>query len=255
MNRICPPLARPVLGKVVGRQHLHFLDHVHVLDADCGAGRPRPDGHGPVDRNRVLVAPASVDAEAAVGERRETRVVEAAADDTRFQGRHADRVAAREREQLDVLGLDGLPDRDIGLNRRGRGDHRDRFREAARLKDKLHPDCRAAVERQARAVGLLEPVEFGGDIVLARPQRGHRVVPARVGDRRCQFLRLQALGRDRGAGDNAPGLVLDDARDRAAVKLGGCGRGQQQHADECHHATKKRGPNGAHLPPPGSVGV
>ena len=38
MKRICPPLARPVLGHVVGRQHLHFLDRVDVLDADHRAG-------------------------------------------------------------------------------------------------------------------------------------------------------------------------------------------------------------------------
>ena len=68
----------------------------------------------------------------------EPRVVEVAADDARLERRHANRVAAGEREQLDVLRLDRLPDRDVGLNRRGRGDDRDRFREVARLQRELH---------------------------------------------------------------------------------------------------------------------
>ena len=64
----------PVLGHVVGGQHLDFLDGIDVLDADDRAGGSRAHGDGAVDRDRVLVGAAAVDVEAAVAE-----VVEAAA--------------------------------------------------------------------------------------------------------------------------------------------------------------------------------
>src|SRR4029434_5651639 len=57
-----------VLRHVVGREHLHFLQRVDVLNADDRAGRPRANRDRAIDRNRVLVGTATIDAEAAVAE-------------------------------------------------------------------------------------------------------------------------------------------------------------------------------------------
>jgi hypothetical protein len=55
-KRICPPLARPCFGHVVGRQHLDFLDRVHVLDADDRARRRVRIADGAVHGDGVLLA-------------------------------------------------------------------------------------------------------------------------------------------------------------------------------------------------------
>ena len=96
----------------------------------------------PADRVRMAVAPsivmlfssgaAAVDVEAAVAEVVEAEVVEAAADDARLEPGHTDGVAAVERQLLDVLGLDGLPDRDVGLQRRRFGGDGDLLGHGAR---------------------------------------------------------------------------------------------------------------------------
>ena len=37
MMRIWPPAARPYSARIIGRHHLHFLNGVHIGDADHGA--------------------------------------------------------------------------------------------------------------------------------------------------------------------------------------------------------------------------
>ena len=157
--RIWPPLAAPELRHVVGRQHLHFLDGVHVLDADDVAGRPRADGRCAVDRDVVLVVAAAVDVVAAVPEVVEAVVVEAAADDAGLEAGHADRVAAVQRHLLDVLGFDGLPDRDVGLQRRGFGRDGDRLGHVAGLERELQGERAGGIELHVALHVLLEALQ------------------------------------------------------------------------------------------------
>ena len=124
-NRICPPLEAAVLRHVVGRQHLHFLDRIDVLNADDVSGRSRADRRRTVDGDVVLVVPAAVDVVAAVAEITEAARVEAAAVDAGLQPGNANRIATLERQQLDILRLDGLAHGDVGLQQRRFRRHRD----------------------------------------------------------------------------------------------------------------------------------
>src|SRR5262249_56211788 len=87
-----------VLGHVIPGQHLHFLNRVHVLDADDRARRARPNRRRPVDGDVVLVGAAAVDVEAAVAEIGEAARIEIAAHHTHLQPDHADGVAPGERQ-------------------------------------------------------------------------------------------------------------------------------------------------------------
>ena len=101
-------------------------------------GGPRADRGRAVDGDVVLVGAAAVDAEAAVAEVREAVVVEAAADDAGLQADDADRVAAAERELLDVFRLDRLAQRRVGLQDRRFGGDGDRLGQRARFEREIH---------------------------------------------------------------------------------------------------------------------
>ena len=94
-------------------------------------------------------------------------VVEVAADDARLQRRDANRVAAGERQLLDVLGLDGLAHRHVGLERRRLGGDRDVLGERAGLEREVERLGARGVERDVLAERFLEPLQLGGDVVFS----------------------------------------------------------------------------------------
>ena len=78
---------------------------------------------------------------------------------------HADRVAAVERQQLDVLRLDRLPDGDVGLQQRRFGGDGDFFGDGAGVEGEVERQRAAGVELHAGARRLLEALELGRNIV------------------------------------------------------------------------------------------
>ena len=84
------------------------------------------------------------------------RAVERAADDAGLEAGDADRVAAREGQLLDVLGLDDLADRHVGLQRRGLGGDRDLLGDGAGLEREVDGQRAAGVELHVLADDLLE---------------------------------------------------------------------------------------------------
>ena len=209
----------PEFRHVVGRQHLDFLDRVDVLNADDGIARPRSDGGRAVDRDVVLVGAAAVDVVAAVAEVGEAARIEVAPHHARLQTDDTDGIASGKGEQLDVLGLDRLPERDVGLEDRRVAGHRNLFADRAGLQREVDGLGAGRVKGDIGAVRLLEPLQLRDDVVLAGQQVREDVEAGGVGDGVLGLPRLRGRGCDRDAGHHAALLVLDGARDRASVEL------------------------------------
>ncbi len=100
-----------VFGRVVGGENLDFLDGVRVGGADRGAIGAGADTDGAVKRDERVLRTAAVD--------RETTGIEAVAEASHrrttanagLQHREEERVAAVQREILNLLLFDGLADR------------------------------------------------------------------------------------------------------------------------------------------------
>jgi hypothetical protein len=228
-KRICPPDERR-LRQVVRRQDLHFLDGIGVERADHGAGRSRPRGDRAVHGDQVLVAAAAVDVEAAVGQAvGEKRIHRVAAADARLQHREVDRVSPVQRHVLEVLRLDRLAVLGVEGERCGLRLHEHRFADDAGVERRVERQLGGGVEAHAALRPLLEAGQLDVDVVgagvvedgITRAVARARQTGLRVGD------------GDGGAGDDAAGLILDDAGDLAAIELGQGGR--RGEADQCEH--------------------
>ena len=246
-----PARRSTVLGQKVGRQHLHFLDGVDVERADHRAGRPRARGDRAVDRDEVLVVAASVDVEVAGREAvAEVRVSRIAGTDTGLEHREADRIAAVQRKILDVLQLDRLAVLRVELQRRRFRDDRHHLADGRWIDCRVERQPGGRVEPHVLLRPFLEPGQLDFDVVATRRQRGDDVVSGRIGDDGSRQPRLDVGGRDARAGNDAAGLVLDDAGDLPAVELGEgwtcdgyqCGR-KQRGTQSDRHST-------LHPPPP-----
>ena len=77
---------------------------------------------------------------------------------------HADRVAAGEGQQLDILRLDRLPDRDVGLQQR-RSAVTVTSSVSAPVSSAKSSVSDAGVELHAGPVVFLEALQLGGDVV------------------------------------------------------------------------------------------
>jgi len=241
------PAHAAVLGHVIAREDLHFLQRIDVLDPDDRAVRPRPDRRGAVDGDVVLVAAAAVDAEAAVAEVGEVVVVEVAADDPRLEADDADRVAAVERKLLDVLRFDRLAQRDVGLERSALRRDRHRFGDRAGFEREIERQRARCVERDVLPERLLEALQLRADVVLARRQVRERVEPRSVGDGRRLDLRLRILRDDGGTGYHGTLCVPDSTGDLAPVELSGRWHRKRQHARD-HGAAPQYAPEKRHIP-------
>jgi hypothetical protein len=103
-----------VLGRVVGREDLDFLNGVEIGGADRGAVGAGADTDRAVERDQGILRTAAVDGEAAGIEAvAESRA--AAAADARLQHRQEQRVAAVQREVLNLRLFDGLADFELGF--------------------------------------------------------------------------------------------------------------------------------------------
>ena len=129
----------------------------------------------------------------------EAQVVEVAADHAGLERRRRERVAAVQRELLEVLGFDRLTDGDVGLERRrvrGDGDH---FGQRAGLEREGEGDAGGGVELDRRAGGLLEAVELD-EMSYRRASARDAVEAGRIGDGGARLL-----GRDLNRGDRDTG--------------------------------------------------
>ena len=115
-----PAAGAAVLGHVVRGQHLHFLDRVDVLDAD----------DAPDERVRIAVAPSIVMLFSSerlplmlkppLPRSPKPRLLKLPPMTPAFRPTTPIGLRPENDEQLDVLGLDGLAHRDVGLERRVR---------------------------------------------------------------------------------------------------------------------------------------
>ena len=174
----------------------------------------------------------------------EAAVVEVAADDAGLEAGDANRVAAREGQLLDVLGLDRLADRDVGLQRRGVGGDGDHFGQRAGLEREGQVDLGGRVELDGGARGLLEAVELDRDVVQAGHQRRKRVVAGRVSDGGRRLLGLRPKCGDGDTGHDTAGLVGDDTRDTGALELG---ESDARHGNEQRRGERDTAPYRAEL--------
>ncbi len=133
-------------------------------------------------------------------------------------------IAARERQQLDVLGLDRLSDRDLRLQRRRLGRNRDFLGQRASFEREVERQRTRCVELDVRPADLLEPAQLGRDLVFAGCEVRKCVEAAPVGDGAADLLCLSAGERDGDAGNDPALRVLDCSGDRAAVELCECRR-------------------------------
>jgi hypothetical protein len=187
------------------------------------------------DRDVVLVAAAAVDAETAVPEVREPVVVEAAAGDSRLQPDDPDRIAAGERQLLDVLGFDRLAQRDVALETRRFSRDRDCFGQRSGLEREVDRQRSGGIELDVVADRFLESLQLGPDRVAAGRQVGKRIKPCTVADGCRRNLRLVIGDGDRGARHHAPLGIPHATGDLSPIELRCCRYGEQQQSGARDH--------------------
>ena len=137
-----------------------------------------------------------------------------------LERRHADRVAAGERQLLDVLGLDRLAHRDVGLQRPSVSAVTVTSSVSAPVSSvKSSVERAGGVELHVGAADLLEAAQLDNELVPAGRQVGKCVEAAAVGDGRAGLLGLGARDCDGRARNDATLCVLDRARDCSSIEL------------------------------------
>ena len=170
-----------VFGGVIGGEDLHLGNGVHILSAEHRAGGARARGDGAVHRHQVFVPAAAVDAEAAVADAVGIERADGAAAHARLQQRQIDRIAAVQRQILDLPRLDDPSDLPrFGLHLAGRGGHLHYIGQGAHSQVGVYADLRRCVELDLALHEFLEARSLGGDGVGAHHQRGEDVIAVRV---------------------------------------------------------------------------
>jgi hypothetical protein len=234
-----------VLGGVCIREHGEFLHRLDAADDPlraAGAAPERIQNVGAVEHVRVLRRARAVHRHLRALSGEDVADVAPGLRGARLQQNQLREIAAVERQALDLLPADELPER--GAARFYRDVRRSR-RDADRFGDRL--ELQRQIDLRVLADGELDDEprrtkagQFRRDLVLSDVLAGKRVATAIVGDGGAALVHGDRTDRHRGARQHRPGAVLDDAGNGGVAILRLCARSGDKCREESDDKRNER---------------